>query len=191
MRFFLRALAITSVYALSTVSSNERALGQIFGRLADKCILLDIPGAGTPEMRNCCHSGCDNCLYSRVFDEMNAAKPKWIALYTTREFIDGRDHTAPWTRIFEEDEELSVDKFVDRVKMLPFRLPMGPKFKISADDLLDEAACRQLFELVADGEDTLNADAFAEGLSRLTGEAHGASWRSFSRALMDKIILTA
>ena len=43
--------------------------------------MLDVPGAGTPEMKDCCHGGCDNCDYSRVFDEMNAGKAKWVACY--------------------------------------------------------------------------------------------------------------
>lgn len=32
-------------------------LTKIFGRCAAKTILLDIPGAGTPEMSSCCHGG--------------------------------------------------------------------------------------------------------------------------------------
>ena len=32
-------------------------------------------------MKDCCHGGCDNCDYSRVFDEMNAGKAKWVACY--------------------------------------------------------------------------------------------------------------
>ena len=48
-------------------SLDERELAKTFGRLADKMILLDVPGAGTPEMVNCCHGGCDNCDYSSRF----------------------------------------------------------------------------------------------------------------------------
>lgn len=36
---------------------NEAFLTSIFGRLTDNYLLLDIEGAGTPEMMNCCHSG--------------------------------------------------------------------------------------------------------------------------------------
>ena len=60
---------------------TEVTAAQVFGRLADKKLLLDVPGAGTPEMKDCCHGGCDNCDYSRVFDEMNAGKAKWVACY--------------------------------------------------------------------------------------------------------------
>ena len=51
---------------------NEIELIKLFGRLADKELLLDIPGAGTPEMMNCCHGGCSNCDYSRIFDYMSS-----------------------------------------------------------------------------------------------------------------------
>jgi len=63
---------------------TEVTAAQVFGRLADKKLLLDVPGAGTPEMKDCCHGGCDNCDYSRVFDEMNAGKAKWVACYVER-----------------------------------------------------------------------------------------------------------
>ena len=60
---------------------TEVTAAQVFGRLADKKLLLDVPGGGAPEMKDCCHGGCDNCDYSRVFDEMNAGKAKWVACY--------------------------------------------------------------------------------------------------------------
>ena len=74
---------LSQVAALSAVASKvtEQAAAQVFARLADKKLLLDVPGAGTPEMKDCCHGGCDNCDYSRVFDEMNAGKAKWVACY--------------------------------------------------------------------------------------------------------------
>mmetsp|Transcript_3116 Transcript_3116/g.9319 ORF Transcript_3116/g.9319 Transcript_3116/m.9319 type:complete len:207 (-) Transcript_3116:352-972(-) len=62
----------TSRTSTALAAVAELAAAQVFGRLADKKLLLDVPGAGTPEMRDCCHGGCDNCDYSRVFDEMNA-----------------------------------------------------------------------------------------------------------------------
>ena len=36
---------------------NDVFLTSMFGRLTDNYLLLDIEGAGTPEMMNCCHSG--------------------------------------------------------------------------------------------------------------------------------------
>ena len=35
---------------------------------------MRIHRAGTPEMMNCCHGGCSNCDYSRVFDSMSAGE---------------------------------------------------------------------------------------------------------------------
>ena len=54
---------------------HELELAKVFCRIADDYLLLDVPGAGTPEMKNCCHGGCDNCNFSRIFDEMESGKP--------------------------------------------------------------------------------------------------------------------
>ena len=53
---------LSQVAALSAVASKvtEQAAAQVFARLADKKLLLDVPGAGTPEMKDCCHGGCDS-----------------------------------------------------------------------------------------------------------------------------------
>jgi hypothetical protein len=42
------------VIRLRLANIDEHDLTKIFGRFADKILLLDIPGAGTPEMMNCC-----------------------------------------------------------------------------------------------------------------------------------------
>ena len=38
----------------STNILDVKEQSKIFGRLADKMLLLDVPGAGSPEMMNCC-----------------------------------------------------------------------------------------------------------------------------------------
>lgn len=35
--------------------NDEKELAKIFCRFADDYLLLDVPGAGTPEIMNCCH----------------------------------------------------------------------------------------------------------------------------------------
>lgn len=78
---------------------SDTAIALIFSKMADKYMLLDIPGAGTLEMMNCCHSGCDNCEFARVFDCMTSGRPKWVALYPYRKLIDGRDHIPIWAEL--------------------------------------------------------------------------------------------
>jgi hypothetical protein len=77
-------IATVSALGLSTGVLDSREIIKLFGRFADKELLLDIPGAGSPEMMNCCHGGCDNCAYSHVFDFMSAARAKWVPLYAYR-----------------------------------------------------------------------------------------------------------
>lgn len=67
-------------------------LAKIFVRCSDDYLLLDVEGAGTPEMANCCHGGCDNCAFSHIFDQLESGKPKWLPLYSQRTLIDGRNH---------------------------------------------------------------------------------------------------
>ena len=77
----------TSMASLASLDDVE--MTKLFGRLADKYLLLDVPGAGTPGMINCCHGGCDNCDFSHVFDEMSSGRAKWLPLYPDRKIIDG------------------------------------------------------------------------------------------------------
>ena len=122
---------------------NEVFLTSIFGRLTDNYLLLDIEGAGTPEMMNCCHSGmlthtrdlthsliltqgCDNCDYARIFDNLTSGKPKWIPLYAYRKLIDGRDHLPLWTQLFEANSELTRDEFIAKIKQMPYSSCIGP-----------------------------------------------------------------
>lgn len=161
--------------ALATALSELNA-AKLFGRLADKKLLLDVPGAGTPEVRNCCHGGCDNCDFSRVFDELNAGRPKWIPLYAERELIDGRRHESTWGALFEGDR-LDATAFVDKVRGLDYRPSMGPRIKV--DDELDDDAIMALFNVLADGAETISADDVVLGLQRLTGEEHGVVWKHF------------
>jgi len=119
---------------LCKTSIDQIELTKVFGRIADKNLLLDIPGAGTPEMANCCHGGCDNCNYSHIFDSLSSGRPKWIALYTTREFADGRSHISMWSEIFKNDEYLNEESFISQLSSLPYKLCLGPSITINAND---------------------------------------------------------
>lgn len=104
-------IAESSTVTPTVPSIEDREIFKVFARMADKMILLDVPGAGTPEMRNCCHGGCDNCPYSHVFDQMTAGRAKWVPLYAHRKLIDDREHSSPWSVIFEDIGATSNESF--------------------------------------------------------------------------------
>ncbi len=121
--------------AVLNFAISDLDMDSLFCILSDKYLLLDVPGAGSPEMMNCCHSGCDNCAYSRIFDCMTAARPKWIALYPYRKLVDGREHTPPWRALFPTANtvaQVNKDDFTARLNALPKRISMGPESSWSA-----------------------------------------------------------
>lgn len=157
---------------------RERWVGRF-----DVCIPACVVGAGTPEMKDCCHGGCDNCDYSRVFDEMNAGKAKWISCYLDREHIDGRRHEAPMLRVFGDDGSLSVDDFVQRLEAMPPVPAMGAKMA-DVNSEFDADGVAAVFLALSGGAESLDRTVFAAKLQELTGEEHGVAWRPFLNALV-------
>lgn len=154
---------------------DSRELTKIFLRFSAKTILLDVPGAGTPEMANCCHGGCDNCNYSHVFDSLSAARGKWVPTYFARTLIDGRTSTAPWAAIFNSDGvdtiDIGLDKaiFTERVSKLPCVIVMGPGLTVPADEAPLEAALETFWNMMLTAlSDTGEVDLSAD--YRLTAE---------------------
>jgi hypothetical protein len=165
---------------------------QLFSRLADKEILLDIPGAGSPEIANCCHSGCDSCNYSRVFDQMTSGRPKWIPLYSYREFIDGRSHTPSWISLFKDGENTGTirrDNFSTRLNTLPVQLTMGTPSDADSSVLISADVAEAFWRKLKSYTETpfteeLSAEEFASYLSKMTGESHGAAYSSFAASFL-------
>ena len=173
--------------------SDVRELTKIFGRMSDKMLLLDVPGAGTPEMMNCCHGGCDNCDFSHVFDNMSAGRPKWVPTYSYRQLIDGRDHHSAWASIFDsEDSVLDETTFVDRIKKLPYQMNMGPPSSVPADEEPTDETLHALWsKLIHTLHDTsseattIDAKQMSEALVKLTGDSHGVMFSDFKKALAE------
>lgn len=173
------------------IPTNE--LVKIFSRLADKSILLDVPGAGTPEMANCCHGGCDNCNFSHIFDEMSSARAKWIALYDYRELIDGRKHTPKWMQLFYSQEMLSKDEFILKINELSSQMVIGTPSVPEIDGRIDEQVLGRFWDfLIAmrreiledyDSIATLDSKTFANLMKHLTSAEHGAMWNDFEKRL--------
>merc|ERR1719231_144343 len=127
----LRATALRSTVDAEAQTLTDIDIASVFGRLADKKLLLNVPFAGTPDMKDCCHGGCDNCDFSRIFDEMNAGRPKWVLCYDYCELIDGRNVAPGWAAMFEgEGGALARDEFAAALSALPYRPSMGPKVSV-------------------------------------------------------------
>ena len=182
MKRLLRCATLLST-ALALAPVTEKTAAQVFGRIADKKLLLDVPGAGTPEMKDCCHGGCDNCDYSRIFDEMNAGKPKWVACYLEREHSDGRRHEAPTLSIFGDDADLDVDEFVSRLGAVEPRPPMGAPLKDVLAEFDAEGAAALVSAIAGDGG-RVDRDNWGATLRRLSGEEHGITWSAFKPAFV-------
>jgi hypothetical protein len=159
---------------LLTATLDSRELTKIFGRFAAKSILLDIPGAGTPEMANCCHGGCDNCNYSHSFDNLSAGRAKWVPTYSTRTLIDGRSEKAPWANIFDSPiagdgtgEAIDKATFIERIQQLPYEMSMGPGSSVPADETPLESAVEAFWDillLAVTNTGDIDSDANSTGL---------------------------
>lgn len=171
-------------------SINEEGLATIFARLSEKRILLDVEGAGTPEMMQCCHGGCDNCDFSRIFDEMKSGRPKWIPTYSFREHIDGRKHVPSWTSdLFDSNDEnefLTNDVFVERLCALSSKMCMGPS-SAAAKTPLDEDSAHYFYNLLikeTQAKDGLSMKTMADALSTLTSNNDGVLWKDFKECFL-------
>ena len=134
---------------------DSRELTKIFGRIAAKRILLDIPGAGTRGMARCCHGGCRGCIYYRLYDNLSAERAKWVPTYYTRTLIDGRSETAPWAGIFDATEDtdkslVGIDKatFRERLQKLPYKLSIGPWTSVPADEVPNDGSADIFWDIL-------------------------------------------
>ena len=101
------------------------------------------------EMMNCCHGGCDNCDFSHIFDEKNAARVKWVPCYEYRKLIDGRDHTSLWTNVLECENNhntINFDVFKKNVLSLRSQMSMGVPPSFSTTDNLNESTIAAFWE---------------------------------------------
>lgn len=173
----------------SNIGTTE--LVKLFGRLADKQLLLDVEGAGTPEMMNCCHGGCDNCNYSRVFDNMAAGRPKWIAMYSDRQLVDGRRHVSKWSQLFcDECSTLEKEMFIERLKNLSYQSCLGPSISVDPNDLPTEDTLNSLWDILTryatePTEKTIiemSSNNMVEALRSFIQSEHGATWTEWLSA---------
>ena len=215
----LQRRTLSALSSLSAEADVENAsvdldtateMAKLFNRMSDKFMLLDVEGAGSPGMINCCHSGCDNCEFRFRFDQMSAGRAKWVPLYPDRKHIDGRSHLAPWSVIFfdsvndfEKAKEevaadapflstsrgdamsITMDRFVNKIQEMTPVLSMGPPSGIGEEPPSTEFLrqfWRKLVSTAGVPADTqsLSPGQMSKALEALTKAEHGANWRQFS-----------
>jgi len=92
----------TAAVAESSIEIDPKECVKLFGRLAEKYIMLDASGG------LCCYSACSDCEFrlpdgGYIMSEMSAARPKWIPCYEQRSQESGKEHSSKWSdEIFGE-----------------------------------------------------------------------------------------
>ena len=189
----LPAESETAQESTATISVDPKEAVKVFGRLAEKYIMLDA-SAGM-----CCYSGCKDCEFRlpdggyRMADQ-SAARPKWIPNYETRA-ANGKEHTTKWSAELFSDESLTRDEFVAQLKELPYAPTLGgPFLAASAATIEDDTAAQVLFDaLVVDNSGDNDDDDNVGGvltkhtmsvrLKELADGEEGLGWGAFSKIM--------
>jgi hypothetical protein len=167
------------------VDLNKEAV-KLFGRLAEKYILLDA-SAG-----QCCYSGCADCEFRlpgggyRMADQ-SSARPKWIPAYSAREGANGKKHETKWSvELFGKNEGLTQDDFAKRLVALDYAAPLGgPSVAASAADVHDTKLAEALFVILAGSQDgVLVKKVFSKQIKVLAQGDEGLTWAGFQSALL-------
>jgi hypothetical protein len=180
----------SAIYSSSTTTSSEVSIEpkeavKLFGRLAEKYIMLDESGG------MCCYSACKDCEY-RLPDggykmaDQSASRPKWIPVYEERAFETlGKEHTAKWkNEIFKNGPSVTKDEFVQAMVDMSFAPPLGgPYVSASAGKVEDTTAAEFLFDLLSDGKEKLARHKMSVRLKELAEGEQGLTWPNFKKAM--------
>ena len=178
---------ISSTQLFSTaVSIEPKEAVKLFGRLAEKYIMLDESGG------LCCYSACKDCEFRlpdggyRMADQ-TASRPKWIPIYEERSFEgQNKEHKSKWsTEIFTDGPAVTKEEFVKAIQQLSYAPTLGGPF-VSASagkELEDTTAAEQLFDLLAGGKEKLARFKMSVSLKELADGEQGLTWAQFSAAL--------
>ena len=106
------------------VTVEPKDVVRLFGRLAEKYIMLDESGG------MCCYSACKDCEY-RLPDggykmaDQSSARPKWIPVYEERSFAgQNKEHKTKWsTEIFSEGPSVTKEEFVKALTEMEYAPP--------------------------------------------------------------------
>ncbi|GMI08162.1 hypothetical protein TrVE_jg12489 [Triparma verrucosa] len=144
--------------SLRELDLKEKA--KIFGRLADKYILLDESGG------DCCYSGCKDCEYrdpdgSYRMAEMLAARPKWIVPYSRRSFGSAsglKDHSSRWlSTLFSETPSHTKSTFISAFMELEYQQPLGgPYLSVPEGTDISATSVESFADLIFQGKESMS-----------------------------------
>lgn len=176
----------TTSLASAEVSVDPKEAVKLFGRLAEKYIMLDDSGG------MCCYSACSDCEF-RLPDggykmaDQSAARPKWIPVYEHRAFETlGKEHASKWsTEIFAEGPAVSKDEFVAKVTNELAYAPSlgGPYLSASGAAIEDDKLVGKLFDLLAGDKEKLTKHRMSTRMKEIAGEEEALTWPTFLSAL--------
>ena len=178
--------AAVETEATEVVSIDPKEMVKIFGRLAEKYIMLDESGG------MCCYSACSDCEFRlpdggyRMADQ-SSSRPKWIPVYEERAFEGlGKQHIAKWkTEIFTNGPSVTKDEFVTALVDMEYVPPLGgPYLAASAGKQVESfIVAEKLFHLLADGKDKLARHKMSVRLKELANGEQGLTWPAFQEAM--------
>ncbi|KAG8465066.1 hypothetical protein KFE25_012429 [Diacronema lutheri] len=186
-RTWLAATAVGSAPDVACAAPPELSnadLCKLFGRLADKVVLMDESSGA------CCHSGCDGCPYRYSFDVLEAVAPKWLCTYVTKT-IAGREHTPRLiSTAFGDAKQVSRADFAQRVARAAYELPIGPALPAAerialknAPELSEDVASTLFTALAGDAaKSTLSTVAVAKRLREWSQGKDGLMYDDFCAA---------
>ncbi|GMI51236.1 hypothetical protein ScalyP_jg3107 [Parmales sp. scaly parma] len=165
---------------------DEKEFAKLFGRIADKFILLDA-SAGL-----CCYSACADCEFRLPgggyrMSEQTASRAKWVCTYSTRT-TDTKSHTSRWAGLFpDETTKVTKSEFITGVQNLPYIEALGPPFVSKKDATeLSETCVARLWDVCVsanNNKETISQLYLSRKLKELAGEEEGLIWSTFKTAL--------
>jgi hypothetical protein len=178
----------TSDDVASTSQLTVQEAVKLFGKLAEKYIMLDATGG------MCCYSGCSDCEYRepgggyRMADQ-SASRPKWIPTYEHRQ-INDKQHTSKWsTTIYDSTQTNAVvvnkQQFVLALAGMSYAPILGgPSVAASTAASIDDTnAAEYLFDILAEGKEVLTKHRMSVRLKQLSGGNEGLVWPQFQQAV--------
>jgi hypothetical protein len=174
----------TTTSAEKTTIDPKEAV-KIFGRLAEKYIMLDDSGG------MCCYSACTDCEYRlpgggyRMADQ-SSSRPKWIPSYSTRKFDSlNKEHTTMWSeQIFTNGPAVGKDEFVERLIGMKFTPPLGgPYLSASSGGITETELVEKVWDLFAGNKEKLTKFRMETRIKELAGGNEGLVWSDFMDAL--------
>lgn len=174
--------------AEASVSIDPKEAVKVFGRLAQKYILLDASGG------MCCYSACKDCEFRlpdggyRMADQ-SASRPKWIPAYDDRNFeASGKQDTSKWSAdIFRNGPAVTKEEFVQELVGMEYAPPLGgPYVAASAAAIGDTTAAEYLFDLLAGEKEKLTKHRMQTRIKEMAGGEEGLTWAAFSQHMIQQ-----